>query len=167
MNGYVKNKTFTWTHAMKRAVGPGEKISLSSLYEQYGEKHDLAEGEEFINWLRKIKLRDKEVWEIVFEGEDGQLKEKQGDEDKIVEKEEEEILEQGPEMGDDELQATVKEMTVNDVSGLSVRNGREILPNIMDLNLLKYSLQQASQLSGKDTLCNMLRKRIQELQISR
>lgn len=166
MNGYVKNKSISWTHAMKREVSPGQKIPLSDLYEQYGEKHDLAEGEEFIDWLRKIKLKDKEVWEIVSEGNDKQPKEIQVEEPK-TETEEEEVLEQGPEMGNDDLKASVKEMTVADVSGLSVRNGREILPKIMDLNLLKYSLQQANQLSGKDTLCRMLRKRIQELQISR
>jgi len=42
MKGYVKNKTTMWTHAMKRAIGPGGTVSLKELYKQYGKKHNLA-----------------------------------------------------------------------------------------------------------------------------
>jgi len=59
-----------------------------------------------------------------------------------------------------------KGMTVDEVTGLSVRKSREVIPQIMDVKLLKYSLQQANQMAGKDSLCRIIRKRIQELEIS-
>jgi len=160
MNGYVRNKGITWTHAMKRAIRPGQKIPLDELYQEYGVKHDLAEGEEFINWLRTVKLRNTDLWEIVFHGTE-EIKEEEPEE---VPQEE---APQGTEMETDEVEAPIKEMTVRDVVRLSVRRGREVLPKVMDLNLLKYALQEANQLTGKDTLCRMLRKRIMELEISR
>lgn len=157
MNGYVKNKSHTWAHAMKRAIRPGEKIPLDELYAQYGKKHDLADGEEFVSWLRSVKLRNDELWEVVIHGEG------------VVEEEEEPQVQEedkDPYEGVD-TEAPIKEMTVRDVALMSVRRAREVLPKVMDLNLLKYALQEANQLAGKDTLCRMLRKRIQELQISR
>jgi hypothetical protein len=157
MNGYVKNKTNVWTHAMKRAIRPGEKIPLDELYAQYGKKHDLAEGEEFANWLRSVKLRNNEIWDVMLHGEGEEVKEEE--EPKAQE-------EKDPYEGID-TEAPIKELTVRDVALLSVRRAREVLPKVMDLNLLKYALQEANQLAGKDTLCRMLRKRIQELQISR
>lgn len=161
MNGYVKNKLNYWAHAMKRAIAPGEKIPLDSLYEQYGEKHGLAEGEEFVKWLREVKLRNEDKWEIVLEAEEEAVKEP-----KEEEKPKEEI--EGPqEVMEEDERGHIKDMTVRDVATLSVRKAREVLPRIMDLNLLKYALQEANQLAGKDTLCRMLRKRIDELQISR
>lgn len=162
MNGYVKNKLNYWAHAMKKSIAPGEKIPLDTLYEQYGKKHDLAEGEEFVNWLREVKLRNEDKWEIVLEA-----KEETVEEVKEEEKPKEEP--KGPQETEDEVEREghIKDMTVRDVSTLSVRKAREVLPRIMDLNLLKYALQEANQLAGKDTLCRMLRKRIDELQISR
>ena len=62
MEGYVRNKSSVWRHAMKRSVGPGHKIALDELFEQYGGKHDLEEGQPFIEWLRQVKLRDNAVW---------------------------------------------------------------------------------------------------------
>ncbi len=59
------------------------------------------------------------------------------------------------------------EMTVKDVVMLSVRQGREMLPRITDLKLLKYAFQEANQLAGKDSLCNLLRKRIKDLELGR
>jgi len=159
MNGYVRNKGFIWTHAMKRAIRPGEKIPLDELYEQYGLKHDLAEGEEFVNWLKTVKLRNTDFWEIVFHGEGMEPKEEQ-------EKEPQKEVTEGP-MEPQEVTGLLKELTVRDVVQLSVRKGRDILPRVMDLNLLKYAMQEANQLAGKDTLVRMLRKRIMELEISR
>ena len=66
MQGYVRNKTPFWRHAMKRSVAPGSRITLDSLYEQYGEKHSLDEGEQFVSWLRDVKLKDSTIWEIVY-----------------------------------------------------------------------------------------------------
>lgn len=162
MNGYIKNKSVSWVHCMKRAIRPGESIPLDSLYEQYGKKHDIPEGEEFIQWLRDIKLKNKAMWEIVFT------------EDEVVSGKEEEVKIEEPK---DDGKATnvvkvakagkvedeftdIHSMTVKDVVGLSVRKGREIIPQIMDVNLLKYALQEANQLVGKDSLCQIIRKRI-------
>ena len=58
-------------------------------------------------------------------------------------------------------------MAVVDIVEMSVRQARETLPKITDLNLLKYAFQEANQRAGKDSLCRILRKRIKELQISR
>lgn len=161
MNGYVKNKLFVWTHAMKRAIGPGAKIPLDELYADYGKKHDLAEGEEFVNWLRTVKLRNEDLWEVVFHGEGTEpVKEEPKEE------EPKEEIDRTPNEGR-EMNSLIKDLTVRDVVQLSVRKGRDILPKIMDLNLLKYALQEANQLAGKDTMCRMLRKRIGELEISR
>lgn len=162
MNGYVLNKSITWVHAMKRAIGPGAKVSLTELYKQYGEKHDLAEGEEFINWLKDVKLRDIDRWQIVLdEVVPTEL-------DKPGEKEDTKGTPQTTTGRNDNVPPIVaKEMDVSDVVGLSVRHGREVIPHIMDLNLLKYALQEANQLAGKDSLCRVIRKRIQMLEIAR
>ena len=58
-------------------------------------------------------------------------------------------------------------MEIRDIVELSVRNAREILPKVNDLTLLKYALQEANQLAGKDSLCKIIRKRIKDLQIAR
>jgi hypothetical protein len=58
-------------------------------------------------------------------------------------------------------------MEVAEVVQMSVRTARTDLKKITDIKLLKYALQEANQLSNKDTLVRMLRKRIQELEITR
>jgi hypothetical protein len=146
---------------MKRSVGPGAKIPLDELYDQYGVKHDLKEGQDFIEWLRNVKLKDSKKWRIVVE-----------DENVVVEgvTDAKEIL--------DDIQKTTKKVdnvapmveskiTIADVVGLSVRQAREVVPKINDLNLLKYAFQEANQLSGKDSLCKVIRKRIKDIQIAR
>ncbi|MHA1833725.1 MAG: hypothetical protein ACTSV7_07015, partial [Candidatus Baldrarchaeia archaeon] len=70
MNGYIQNITPVYAHAMKRAVGPGVRVSLDELYEQYGRKHNLTEGTEFVEWLRNVKLRDIDRWKIILEEEE-------------------------------------------------------------------------------------------------
>jgi hypothetical protein len=161
MKGYVMNTSSVWTHSMKRSVGPGAKIPLDELYDQYGVKHDLKEGQDFIEWLRNVKLKDSKKWRIVVE-----------DENVVVEgvTDAKEIL--------DDIQKTTKKVdnvapmveskiTIADVVGLSVRQAREVVPKINDLNLLKYAFQEANQLSGKDSLCKVIRKRIKDIQIAR
>jgi len=163
MNGYIKNKSVSWVHCMKRAIRPGESIPLDSLYEQYGKVHDIPEGKEFIQWLRDIKLKNKDMWEIVFT-EDASVKDKE--EDAPAEKSVEDtkavnvvkVTKEGK--SEDKLRYDIHHMTVKDVVSLSVRKGREIIPQIMDVNLLKYALQEANQLAGKDSLCQIIRKRI-------
>jgi parvulin-like peptidyl-prolyl isomerase len=158
MNGYVQNKSVVWTHAMKRAIGPGQKVQLDELYEQYGKKHSLAKGKDFVNWLRTVKLSNRELWRVVYGEEVNQEEEKE----KEIEKEQEAKkidLEKGA--------VPIKEMTVQDVVLLSVRRAREVLPKIMDKKLLTYALQEAGPLAGKDSLCRTLRKRISELDLAR
>lgn len=154
MNGYVKNKTLTWRHAMKRSVGPGHRIPLDELFEQYGEKHDLQEGEPFVEWLRDIKLKDRGVWEVVFV--DGVEKDEQVEEDVKIRQRNDLIV-----------PLVKKEIEVADVVGMSVRKARDGLKKITDVKLLKYAFKEANQLANKDTLCIMLRRRINELEITR
>jgi hypothetical protein len=151
MEGYLLNKSTMWVHAMKRAVGPGGKVPLSELYDQYGKKHDLAKGDEFISWLKTVKLRDDKKWVVVVdkteetEQEDATLKEVKIDVNKI----------------------NPKQMSIEDVVSLSVRQAREIVPKILDVKLLKYSLQEARPRAGKDSLCRILKKRVTELETQR
>lgn len=172
MKGYVQNKSSVWTHVMKRAVGPGQQIPLEELYEQYGKKHGLAEGEEFVGWLREVKLKDTNKWRIVVEKEEEQpAKEKTDD---TTENTEPEPREEEPSVNvvrtpkaGNVTPLVSKNMEVEDVVQLSVRKARELVPHIRDLNLLKYALQEANQRANKDSLCQILRKRIKEIQIAR
>lgn len=153
MNGYVRNKSASWRHAMKRSVGPGHKIPIDELYEQYGEKHDLKEGPPFVDWLRQIKLKDSSVWDVVYQEETTKKKAK------VVRDEKAEDLTPPP--------MVKKELEVSDIVNMSVRTAREGLKKITDLKLLTYAYTEARQLANKDTLCIMLRKRIQVLEITR
>ena len=150
---------------MKRSVGPGVKISLDDLYEQYGVKHSIEEGEAFVDWLRNVKLKDVNVWEIKFgdelENEELEAKDKKTKEHRSKSGSNRE-LDNTPSSFVEEIM----KMTVEDVTMMSVRTAREKLPRISDMKLLKYSLHQASQLANKDTLCRMLKKRIQELELT-
>ena len=156
MNGYVKNITSEWAYAMKRSVRPGGEILLKELFEQYGKKHGMSFNKQFINWLKEVKLPDRHIWAIVH-GED-------------VEKSiadipvEPESRSQG---GSNVPPMVSKDVTVEDITGLSVRKAREALPKINNLSLLRYALKEANQLAGKDSLCKLLYKRVRELQISR
>ena len=165
MKGYIRNKTNAWTHAMKRAIGPGAKVSLDELYEQYGTKHKLEKGEDFANWLRTVKLKDAEKWEVVLEVEVEESATTSKSKKKVNKKEVvEKVL---PAVEPPVKGPTIKEMGVEDVVLLSVRKAREVIPKMTDMKLLKYALEEAGPRAGKDNLCRMLRKRIQELQISR
>jgi len=158
MEGYIKNTSPTWRHALKRSVGPGEKISLDDLYEQYGIKHDIKEGSQFVNWLRQVKLRNTDIWEIKY-------KESKSKKEKKIESsvEDKKLLTKSTQSS-----PFVKiEDNPEELAHLSVRQARDIIPKSTDQKMLKYALNMASQLSNKDTLCRMLRKRIQELELSR
>lgn len=157
MNGYVVNISTMHMHVMKRSVRPGQKIPLADLYKQYGKKHDIAEGEDFIGWLKAVKLKDTTKWGVVLADEVSEVKK-----DKVAE------IEDVPKSVSDHVAppVTVK-MEVRDVVMLSVRKAREVLPTITDLKLLKYAFQEANQLAGKDSLCNIMRKRIKDLELRR
>lgn len=161
MKGCVKNVSSGWVHSMKRALGPGAEVSLNELYEQYGVKHDLKEGEEFIQWLKNVKLKDSKRWKIILQQEN----EIKNNETTLN------VDSKGSKFNKVEIDnvapLVATKMDVADIVKLSVRQSRELLPKLTDLNLLKYALQEANQLSGKDSLCRNLRKRINELQIAR
>ena len=76
MEGYIQNKSSMWRHALKRSIAPGEKIPLDDLYEQYGIKHDIANDKSFVDWLRQVKLRNEEIWEIRYRGDEPDAGEK-------------------------------------------------------------------------------------------
>ena len=154
MKGHVKNKSMTWRHAMKRSVGPLQEIPLDELFEQYGSKHGLEEGAPFVEWLRTVKLKDRGVWDVIYT--DGTEKEEPQKE--VVEKH------QKPDLV---VPLVKKEMEVADIVGMSVRTARADLKKITDIKILKYALTEANQLANKDTLVIMLRKRVQELEITR
>jgi len=157
MNGYMMNTTPGWKHAMKRSIGPGAKVPLDELFEQYGVKHGLKEGKEFVDWLKTVKLKDNKAWKIVFNTDaEGPIPE------------EEVVKPTKHSNAPDNIAPMVPvKMTVEDVVGMSVRQARESLPRVTDLNLLKYAFQEANQLSGKDSLCKVIRKRIRDLNIAR
>jgi hypothetical protein len=154
---------------MKRSVAPGQKIPLSELYEQYGKRHNIKKGREFVKWLQEVKLRDSNRWKIFTEEED---KPKQ-EEVLPVKETKEEVQVQGSivvktdkSRGENVAPIVPTDMSIDEVVGLSVRAAREVIPKIHDIQLLKYSENVAKQRTGKDSLRRILMKRIQELSIS-
>lgn len=158
MEGYVMNVTSSWAHAMKRAVAPGQKIPLDELFQQYGIKHSLTEGPEFVEWLRTVKLKDNSRWKIIIDNTAEDMKIKAAEAIKASE---------SSRQPENVAPMVASKMTVDDVVNLSVRQARDLLPKVTDLNLLKYSLQEANQLANKDSLCKVIRKRITDLQLCR
>jgi hypothetical protein len=154
MKGYVINTSPRWIHAMKRTIGPGQRIDLSELYEQYGVKHDLPDSPEFVEWLKSVKLRDNKKWKFVVDEE-------------VIAKANNEEKKEAKQSPQNITPFVTTKPSVQDVVEMSVRVARENLPRIHDLNLLKYALQEANQLAGKDSLCKIIRKRIRDLQIAR
>jgi hypothetical protein len=144
---------------MKRNVGPGAKIPLDDLYAQYGERHNIKKGKEFVQWLQEVKLRDKSKWRI-FKTDDTPY------EEKLQEKKVEAPIVEKKARGDNVATIVTKEITVDEIVELSVRKAREIVPKIHDIQLLKYAENQANQRVGKDSLRIILMKRIEELKIS-
>ena len=145
------NMAPSWMHVMKRNVSPGEKIPLNDLYKQYGEKYDLVEDDDFIEWLKNVKLKNTRIWKIVY-----------GDDLDTTVESKPTVID-----ADNTPIKAVNKMTIKEVVGLSVRKGREVLPKITDLKLLKYAFQEANQLAGKDSLCNVIRRRIKDLELGR
>lgn len=149
MNGYVRNKSGSWIHALKRSIAPNEKIQLSELYDIYGKKHGLPDNEEFAAWLKSVKLKDALRWEICY------IPDGKEDAKQVPPKHQE---------AEDRLTPIPKNMTVEDVVMLSFRKAYTLLPKIHDVKLLKHALSEASRLTGKDSLCRIIRKRIDALE---
>jgi len=142
---------------MKRTVGPGARIPLDDLYAQYGERHNLKKGKEFVQWLQEVKLRDKSKWRI-FKADDNPYEETSPPVEKKVEE---------PKPKNENIPSIVPttEMGVDELVELSVRKAREVVPEIQDMQLLKYAENQARQRVGKDSLRLILLKRIEELKV--
>lgn len=158
MEGFIKNKSVDWAYAMKRSIRPGGEVPLSELYEQYGKKHGIDEGEPFIDWLLNVKLKGKDQWKIIYDfGEDASSSEEyqRESEPAIVNSAIDKINSR-----------SFKDLTTDEVANLSVRKAREALPNIQDLQLLRYAYAEAKQLQDKDSLCRILDRRIKELEIA-
>lgn len=152
MEGYVKNISRDWAYIMKRTVRPGGEIPVSELYEQYGEKHGIQPGDAFIDWLANIKLAKNDKFEIVFGT-----------------KAEEKAKTIKPAAGSDNGVAPMvtKGLQVEDIVSLSVRKARVEIKKIRDVKLLKYALEEANQMTDKESLCRILRKHIKDLQAFR
>jgi len=154
---------------MKRSVGPGATIQLDELYEQYGKRHNLKKGKEFIQWLQDVKLRDKNKWQI-FTSDDRPyeevLSEVKTEEKPKAEVSGSNVVQTDKSRGENVAPPVVSDMTVEDVVELSVRKAREVIPTIQDIQLLKYAEGIANQRSGKDSLRRILLKRIQELSVA-
>ena len=166
MKGYVKNMTHLWAHTMKRSVGPGAQIPLDELYEQYGGRHSLEKGDEFIQWLRDVKLRDTNKWQIFMEDNKPVQSVSPEAEEKKEQVQGSTVVKTDKSRGDNVAPPVVSDMDVEDVVGLSVRKAREIVPTIQDIQLLKYAEKVSHHRTGKDSLRRILMKRIQELSIS-
>lgn len=166
MNGYVENKSNMWRHAMKRSIAPGERVPLASLYEQYGTRHNLSPDGEFIEWLKSVKLRDGLIWRICYIPPNEE--ERVYDDDTKEPVIEVEVINEAEEVKPPEKvkrMPKASEMDVTDIAMLSVRKAREALPKIHDINILKCALKEANKLTGKDTLCKLIRKRVDDIEI--
>ena len=163
MKGFVKNKRSDWAYAMKRSIRPGGEVPLDELYEQYGKKHSIEAGEPFVEWLRNVKLKNRDQWAIVYDFSDAQPV----TEGVAVVTEETVTPKDAVEDNAPMHKSAIKAMSVDDVAMLSVRKARDVLPKVMDLKLLQYALAEAKQLQDKDSLCRLLERRIKELQIAR
>jgi hypothetical protein len=149
MEGYIRSLTTTWRHAFKQKVRPGGKVTLDSLYKTYGKKYSIKESD-FIGWLKTVKLSSTiNTWEIVELDEDTP-------EDLVVAVNKE-----------DDVDIALSKLSVEDVVKLPVRKAREVIPNITDVKLLKYALQEAKPRANKESLCRILDKRIQEVSLLR
>lgn len=149
MEGYIKSLSSGWKHIFKRSIRPGGKIPLKELYDAYGKKHNLKPNNEFIDWLKEVKLKGAiDSWEVILLN------------DKAPEDLKEEIS------VEKEKEIVKKELTVETIVDLPVRKARVILPEVMDKALLKYALQEARPRANKDSLCRLLEKRISELQLT-
>lgn len=176
MNGYIKNKSVYWRHAMKRSIGPGHEIPLDELFDQYGVKHEIKEGKPFVDWLRNVKLKDDTVWGIVYtenniedSKEENLVSSKEVKDNNIVKdkKGKRNKSSKNSDMASSLPSFVKKDLSPEDIANFTVREARIELKKITDIRLVKYAYELARQLSNKDSLCNMLRRHIQDLELTR
>ena len=180
MEGYLKSKSNFWKHVFKKQIRPGGKIALDDLYDIYGKKHSLKQGDDFINWLKEVKLKSTiDQWEIILQDDvvpedlsaevDVNVSSNTAVEkepikasinDKSVEQKDVEKV-----VTDEDAEKAIRNYNVEDIVQLSVRKVRDIITEISDIKLLKYALQEAKPRPNKESLCRILEKRISELEI--
>ncbi len=156
MEGFVRSRMTTWMHIFKMSVRPGGEIPLDTLYDIYGTKYDIKETD-FVQWLKDVKLKDSNKWTIVEHDSEATSG----------------VMSLATALGDEATfetnakgEVVARQVSVGDVVSLSVRKARDLIPKIMDVNLLKYALNEARPRPNKESLCRILEKRISELGLS-
>lgn len=155
MKGFVKNISGEWAYALKRMVKPGGMIPIVELYEQYGTRNNITSVDDFVTWLMETKLPDREKWKIIFGSDDDNSTKNIKD---IENKSKSDIAKEFV------TPLVLKGYSVADIVGLSVRKAREVIPSIVDKNLLKYSLHELSHMPNKENVRKLVTKRLAELQ---
>jgi hypothetical protein len=173
MKGYVRNISVRPVYALKRHILPGKSVELNVLYKEYGEKHGIEEGQPFVDWLRKIKLPNEEIWDI-------QMVEDLEEENKVTvtakitqivdgaddqKEQKKEGLSNQDKVNSGGVQMK-KEWEVEEVVDLTVKQAREEIPKIKDRKILSYALTVARQRPNKETICRILEKRLNEVKVS-
>jgi len=168
MDGFVRNISNTWRHALKRSVAPGQKINLDVLYEEYGMKHGIKKGKDFVEWMRAVKLKDAGTWEIFFTNKKSKAAKTEASAQPTeapieVKSEPEEVVDAKKQADNVAPFVTDDNKEIMDIVKLSVRKAREVLPTIASSALLTQAHAIARTQSGKDTLTNLIKKRLDEL----
>ena len=168
MNGYIKNISSRPLYALKRHLMPGVKVPLDELYKVYGDKHGLEEGRPFADWLRQVKLKDEQKWEVHFEEmEEMQKVTITAQLTEVVDGAERREGLSNEEKAQSARPMIKNEWEIDDIVNLSVRQAREEIPKIRDKKTLTYALNVARQKPNKETVCKILEKRIDELRVLR
>jgi len=150
MEGCVKNVGPSWIYIFKQGIPQGATISLDELYGVYGEKNNLDEGQDFIDWLNNVKLKGKSSLVIELPSTKHKVK--------TVTKKEQAAADKAAEDAYEELS------DIDKIVMMTVVKAKDKIPHITDKKQLKYALQVAKQKPNKDTLCILLEKRIREIE---
>ena len=175
MKGYVRNLSVKPVYALKRHIRPGKSVPLKTLYKEYGEKHGIEKGQPFVDWLRKIKLPNTDIWEIHYEKDVPEEENKITVTAKITqvvdgaEKNEKPTRPEG--LSNEEKAHSggpfiKREWEVEELVALTVKQARQEIPKIKDRKVLSYALNVARQQPNKETICRILEKRIDEVKSS-
>ena len=171
MHGYIKNITKRPLYALKRHILPDKEVPLEQLYKEYGEKHGIEKGQPFVDWLRKVKLPNEQVWEIHYGAKPenkvtvtAKITQVVDGDEKGKPKKEEGLTNE--EKAKSARPLVKKEWEVEEIVALTVSKAREEIPKIKDRKILSYALNVARQRPNKETICRILEKRIDELKVS-
>ncbi len=155
LNGYVVNNTGRCKHRFKKNVYPGEKVTLTELYELYKSKYEGNFDIQFIKWLEENKISENSGFNVVIN---------ELTDEECMEPEELQI-EAG--MSEEEISATSKtpnKLTAKQVSELKIKdNPKKVIQGIVSISKLRRALTMCKSRSGKETLVKFIRERITEL----